>query len=998
MRRPAFCLIIVFLTSTLGFSAEPDRKGLDFFEAKIRPVLVRECYECHSAKAVAGKKLKGALLLDSRDASRKGGESGPAVVPGKPGESLLINALKHKDFKMPPKGKLSDAVVADFVQWIEIGAPDPRDGSAPVAAAGIDLEAGRKHWAFQPLASQEPPAVQDASWGRTSVDRFILAKQEAAGVKPNQVAEPRTLIRRATYDLIGLPPSPAEVEAFVAEVEQDLDAAWAKLIDRLLDSQHYGERWGRHWLDGARFAESHGYAFDGDRPFAYRYRDFVIQALNDDMPYDQFVRLQVAGDLLASKLDKTTSENAATALQWFAATGYVVAGPYTTQQTQKERERSRYEQLDDMIHTLGTSLLGLTVGCSRCHDHKYDPLPQFDYYRLASCFADVGFADEGVNLNPEDFAAKKSAYDKEHAPLAAALGKYEAEAFPKQFEAWLAARGAKGEAAAKPTFTANAWHHIGPFPSGADQRKAHDTIFPPQSEIDLAASYEDGKLKWTEQAEWADGQVHMDKLSGNNCANYLYRTIEASESQVLALSLGSDDSIIVWVNGRKVLDKFIGRTPAAADQEKANIQLAPGTNHVLMKICNGADKTGFYFNATAADEAADIKGILAADAKGWNADQRKKAVDWYKGYDQEWLALNQPVARHSAHEPKPTLEMVHAAKTRGTTYQFGENTYKVFQLSRGNADNKAEEAKPGFLRVAMKADDTQAKWLTLPKAEGDGTKPPRLALADWLADNNEGAGNLLARVLVNRLWYHHFGRGIVATPSDFGTRGEKPSHPELLDSLAGELIRGGWKLKPIHRLIMNSSVYMQAGDVSDAGREQDPENLLLWRRPARRLEAEIIRDALLTVSGRLDRTPFGKGTLDANSGRRSVYLTVKRGNLIPLLQLFDAPDAMQSIGSREESTVAPQALALINSPIVRGFATKFAERVQPNTETSIDDAIRLSYQIALTRSPADEEFQRMKAFVDGQIASRGKDANADQLALRDFCHLLLCANEFIYVD
>jgi hypothetical protein len=388
-------LLIVFLAGTFRVeSAEPDRKGLDFFEAKIRPMLVTHCYECHSVGAAAKKNLKGALLLDSRDGSRKGGESGPAVVPGKPDESLLISALTHDSFKMPPKGKLPDELIAHFIKWIEMGAPDPRDGIAVVAASEVDLEAGRKHWAFQPLTQPSPPEVKDVNWGRTPADRFILARLEAAGVTPNGTGDSRTLIRRAYFDLIGLPPEPEAVAKFVVEFEHDPTVAYGRLIDELLASEHYGERWARHWLDITRFAESNGYAFDGDRPNAWHYRDFVIQALNSDMPYDEFVRLQIAGDLLTN-INVQTTEEAKIAVNTTAATGFLVAGPYTTQQTQKERERSRYEQLDDIVSTLGTSLLGLTVGCSRCHSHKFDPLPQFDYYRLTSCFADVGFSDTG---------------------------------------------------------------------------------------------------------------------------------------------------------------------------------------------------------------------------------------------------------------------------------------------------------------------------------------------------------------------------------------------------------------------------------------------------------------------------------------------------------------------------------------------------------------------------------------------------------------------------
>jgi len=1144
MRRLPVVLTLVLVASGLPAS-EPDRKGLDFFEAKIRPMLVTHCYACHSAGAAAKKKLKGGLLLDSRSGSRRGGESGPAIVPGKPAESPLISALRHEGLKMPPKGKLPDEIIAHFVKWIEMGAPDPRAGGGVVASSQVDLEAGRKHWAFHPLQRGQPPVVEKTEWIRTPVDRFVKSRLERAGITANAIAAPRTLIRRAYFDLTGLPPSPEQVEQFVQESASDPTAAYGRLVDQLLGSRQYGERWARHWLDIVRFAESNGYAFDGDRPNAWHYRDFVIRALNSDLPYDQFVRQQLAGDLLTDVNVKTTSE-ARTAIDAIAATGFLVAGPYTTQQTQKERERSRYEQLDDMVSTLGTSLLGLTVGCCRCHSHKFDPLPQFDYYRMVSCFADVGFANTGINIKPEEFLKQNTAYNAALAPLVAKRTQYEKETQPSGFEKWLAQRVERTDPS-MPSLTLADWHHVGPFPAASlgmafeqkfgpeqkvdlaatyldgtlkwtaqpkwvdgavhntfrgensanyifrviespedqqvslslgsddaiavwwngkpvlsklvsrgaaagqetvnvpvrkgrnellmkivngggpsgfyfqvapaktldisgiehwqhigpftakDFNAAYDQVFGPELDTDRSRSFSDGKLTWSKQPDWKDGVAHNDKLKGTNSANYLVRIINSESPRVLALSLGSDDGIKLWVNGRQVLAKKVGRNVAAAGQEKVTVQLAAGRNEVLMKIVNSGGATGFYFAATAAPAPAEITAIIAVPAEKRNAQQRQKLVGWHRGFDSEWLRLNQLVKRQETAQPKPELRNVFAARVRGTTYQFGEDTYKVYHLRRGNADNKEQVATPGFLQVLMRTPQQEQHWL---KTKDDATKPRpgRLGLADWLTDVEQGAGHLLARVMVNRLWYHHFGRGIVATPGDFGTRGARPSHPELLDWLAGELIRGGWKLKPLHKLIMTSGVYMQAGNVTASGRQHDPENLLYWRRGARRLDAETIRDSLLAVAGTLDRTSFGKGTLDQKSKRRSIYFTVKRSQLIAFLQLFDAPDTMQGIATRQESTVAPQALALLNSPIIREIATQFAGRVRPNNETSIAQTIDTAYRIALCRKPTAAETEAMQAFIERHQKSRANDANATPLAVRDFCHLILCLNEFVYID
>ncbi len=1142
MPKPSSLKLSLFLFCvTVTFAQAQDRAGLDFFEAKIRPMLIKHCYECHSAEAVAKNKLKGGLFLDTRAASLKGGESGPAVVPGKPDESLLFSALKHESFEMPPAGKLPDEIIEHFRHWIEIGAPDPREGEA-IATAEIDIEQGRKHWAFQRLQQTNPPEVQDQAWLRNEIDNFVRARQELAGITPNTLASPRTLIRRVYFDLVGLPPSPEAVNQFLQEAEVDLHGAYDKLLDQLLSNKQYGERWARHWLDIVRFAESNGYAFDRDRPNAWHYRDWVINALNNDMPYTDFLHYQLAGDINTPTTYTTTNEFT-TARANLAATGFLVSGPFTSQQTQKERERSRYEQLDDIVSTLGTSVLGLTVGCARCHSHKFDPLPKHDYYRLVANFAEVGSADVQLNSKPEEFLAAKKVYDDAHAPLTAALNQYSSESLTSNYNNWATSATANPETALvtqsswhyatgfkaadlqqtwdtefapekavdlkasyqegaiqwkemaewkdatnnaltpaantahyvyrtinspvaqiarlslsnqgrvavwvnqtavlravdadktstgqyglnvalkqgenailiklaaphpnlhfnyhletlaeSPVADFGSWYHLGPF-KAKDHNAAFSTVYPPESGVDLEQTFEGG-LQWKEHTGWEDGTAHNDLLSGENSANFLYRIINSPRPQPVHLSLGSDDGIQVWVNGRKVLNKNVGRNDAKADQEKITIQLAQGKNELLMKISNGGGKTGYYFKATHGKEPDDVRNILNLASDKRNDGQKKRLLDWYKGYDLGYLALELPVKFHELSQPTPVNVPVFSAKSRGSTYQFGEDTYKVYHLRRGNADNKESLADAGVLQVLTAADKDETFWTTA----GNTLESPlsgRETLASWLTDQEQGAGHLAARVLVNRIWYHHFGRGIVSTPSDFGTRGERPTHPELLDYLAQQLIDNQWRTKPIHKLIMNSATYMQANAESPTGVQEDPENMLIWRRSAKRLEAEIIRDTILATSGTLDTTRFGKGTLDERSAKRSIYFTVKRSRLIPLLKLFDAPDAMQGIATREQSTVAPQALALLNSPLIREYATKFATRVRPNAEISNEQAITTAYELALSRPATANEIQTMNQFITSQTEMRGGDANAQQLAVRDFCHLVLCMNEFIYID
>ena len=420
----AWLTLVAWLCSVSLVGAQtPSAAGHQFFEQKIRPVLVQHCYACHSEEAAAKKKLKGGLLLDSAAAMLTGGDSGPALVPGKPAESLIVQAMKFDGYEMPPTGKLSDAIVADFVKWVELGAPDPRQGKKPaVAKREIDLVAGRKFWSFQPLTNVTPPTHAKIPASAGPIDRFVLAKQLEHGLRTNVRTSKEKLIRRAYFDLIGLPPTPEQVQAFVDDESSD---AFAKVVDELLASEHYGERWARHWLDAARYAESGGYEFDGFRPGAYHYRDWVIRALNADLPYDEFVRMQLAGD----KLQPNSYDGA-------AAVGFLVAGPYPGQITAKTVEGIRYDQLDDMIMTIGGSMLGLTMGCVRCHDHKYDPIPQQDYYGIAASLGKTVHGARSYDRDPEATRAAQEKHRLEHEKFVAAVKQFAATELPKRFAAW----------------------------------------------------------------------------------------------------------------------------------------------------------------------------------------------------------------------------------------------------------------------------------------------------------------------------------------------------------------------------------------------------------------------------------------------------------------------------------------------------------------------------------------------------------------------------------
>ncbi|PHX95703.1 MAG: hypothetical protein CK546_01200 [Pedosphaera sp.] len=834
-------LAVVAAISVAG-AAEPAVDGVAFFEKRIRPLLAEHCYECHSATA---KKAKGGLRLDSRGGWEKGGESGPAIVPGKPDDSLLIKGVRHwdKDFKMPPEKPLAPALVADLVQWVKLGAPDPRT-NAPAAvvttapakpAYGISLEEGRKHWAYQPVKAQPLPKLKEKTWPRNDVDHFTLARMEKAGVTPAPDADPRTLIRRVTFDLTGLPPTAAEVETFVRECSSAADrpSAFAQLVDRLLASPHYGERWGRHWLDVARYADTSGNASDYPVPQAYKYRNYVIKAFNDDKPYDRFIREQLAGDLLNAKLEKSNPE-------LLVAPGYLAIArhfgggggePHLT--------------IEDAIENTGRAFLGLSLSCARCHDHKFDPVPQADYYALYGIFSSTTFphpGSEGMN-RPKNLV-----------PL---LGKTELEAVTKT---------------------------------------------------------------WKDQLAVFDADIKKQEL-----------------------------------------DK------AAADKE-------PDSPEKKTKV------------------AGLIKAIADAKAK---QKQTSEAVPYELAY--------------AVADGKPSNARLHV---RGDPKRLGEEVPRRFPQILGGQTLSKDCATSG-----------------------------RLELADWIANSTN---TLTARVLVNRLWQQHFGRGLVTTPNDYGTRGQPPTHPELLDHLAKKFVESGWSVKAMHRLILNSRTWQLASGAEIAAASaapvekrsgfaalfsskpktspaelfaknavKDPNNALWWHADRRRLDAESIRDTLLFVSGDLDETGGGAHPFppvhtwgftqhnqffaNYDNRQRTVYQMQQRLRKHAFLALFDGADPNSSTATREPSTTPLQSLFMMNDKFAHEQAAKFATRVQQG-ETDEARQIGRAFVMLYSRPPQPDELRLATDYL-AQFREKlaAKKLPADQ-AWPSLSRALLGANEFLYLD
>jgi len=809
----SFTLIIALALSSAARAQTGS--GMDFFESKIRPVLVNQCYECHSKQS---GKTKGGLKVDSRDALLKGGGNGPSIVAGAPDKSLLIKAITYADpdMEMPPKGKLPDAVIEDFRKWIAMGASDPRT-SAPVAApkTTIDLNKSRSFWSYQPLTKPKPPVPQDVSWQRTDVDRFIKAALEKNSLAPVRDASAAVLVRRLFFVLTGLPPPPEALDRWSAAISANPDQgsalnqnAIAGLVNALLETPHYGEHWGRHWLDVSRYAESTG----GDRnsvyQHAWRYRDYVIDSFNADKPFDRFIREQIAGDLLPAANDKAKADA-------MIATGFLAIGVKNV--GEEDGEKFAADLVDEQIDSTTRAFLGTSAACARCHDHKFDPIPQTDYYALAGIFRGT---DTRYGLI--------KAQSRHTTPLLDLTG-------------------------------------MGPPP--------------------------------------AVGQASKEKLA--------------------ELTKARDDT--------------------AKAVEEAMSAIRAGENvfrGILRKIRSDREE------AAAALEAFGKSGEAKVFAMG-------------------------------------ALDLKSAPVTR--------------LLVRGELDKPAQVVRPGALQALTRTGQSFAS------VQGSG----RLQLANWIATPQNP---LTARVMANRVWAWMFGQGLVRTVDDFGSTGEAPSNPELLDYLATRLIEHKWSVKALIREIALSRAWQLSSEHGEAQFSTDPDNRLHWRMNQRRLDAESVRDAVLSASGDLNRSrplgtflaAVGEGNVGMNvfepeiraidTNHRSVYLPRVR-NLIPeMLELFDAPDADVVCGMRDTTASPLQALFMMNNPFVMKQAELLAKRIEARPEA---EQVDLTYKITLGRAPTDAERQHTRAFMEQFSITALRDIKHQLTA---FCQALLCTTEFSTID
>ena len=1012
--------------------AEKMASGLKLFRSDIGQVLKQHCVECHG-----GNKTRGGFDLTTRDGMLKGSADGIVVIPGESEASRLMKLILHneKPFMPAKHEKLPLDLIEKIAAWIDAGAPYDK----PLLKAKLNsgemqvTHNDQQYWAFSPIKKTIMPTINNTDWVQNEIDLFILAKLESAKIQPNLVAKNETILRRVYFDLIGLPPTIDEIDSFLLEADGNSRTALESVVDRLLNSPHYGERWGRHWLDLARYADSFGFEQDTDRNHAFHYRDFVIKALNNDMPYDEFVRWQIAGDEI--------KPNNPLALM---ATGFLGAGVFPTQLTEKEFESARYDELDDMVNTIGTAMLGMTIGCARCHDHKFDPIPMRDYYRMITTFATTIRSEIDVDLSPLKTRDALSIWETKHEKLSDDLSNWEVDVLPKRFNHWIENRAVKSQ-------TEFDWFLLDEIDvkslKGAVVKFKDDGSFllkgdnPKDDQWIISAATSKKKItgiriealtdtsmkkRGPGRAEngnfsLSDLRVFAEPLDGTSkkVAIKLVNPKATFEQNKEGLSVASSIDDNKRTSGWAIDHGGIGKDQAASFEFASSVSHASGvkltiemdfftnTKHTIgrprFSITSQAKPiklNGTSMKASVANLLKEVEKIQ--DFSKLNAAKHAELVAAYRLVDSEWIRLKGIIQSHLANKPKPKMTKIqvssegykpirHNADGRGFPHYYKE----VHMLKRGDPNQKQEKMSQGFLRVLMRGKKNEQYWQEL-KPDWARTSFRRKALANWLVDTDHGAGHLLARVIVNRLWQHHFGRGIVSTPSDFGLQGQLPTHPNLLDWLANELIRNGWRLKPLHKQILMSATYSQSSNYVESKSQVDPENHLNWRRTPRRLEAEPIRDSFLKISGLLDTTMFGKGTLNPSMERRSIYFQIKRSKLIPSMQLFDSPEPLVGQGVRPSTIISPQALLFMNNEQVRKAALALSRNFE---QQSTESAIINGYKSVIGRAPNQVEQKASAKFIEQQelaYLNSGRK-NGLKLALIDFAQVLFGLNEFVYV-
>ncbi|MBA3936873.1 MAG: DUF1553 domain-containing protein [Planctomycetes bacterium] len=1104
--------------------AAEDAAGAEFFEKNIRPILAENCFSCHSA--LKGKH-KGGLEMDSKPALAKGGDSGVVIKPGEPDKSPLITAVRYvdKDMEMPPDGKLKNEQIKLLEQWVKMGAPDPRSAtvvaSGPAKLVSPPLEKGREFWSFKPMTHPTPPAVKAQAWVKSPLDRFVLARLEAAGMQPAPEIDKRGFIRRATFDLLGLPPTPQEVDAFLADASPK---AYDTLVDRLLAAPQYGERWGRYWLDLVRYSDSNGLDENLAYGHAWLYRDYVVRAFNADKPYDRFLTEQLAGDLLPPAKDNQQLVDQIT------ATGFQVLGPKML--AEHDNEKLVMDVVDEQIDVMGKAMLGLTLGCARCHDHKFDPVPTKDYYALAGIVKSTAILGNQGGLakwNEHDVASveqiraaetwKSDAKKRQEAldATSAAAQREVVEALRARTADYLLAAGAvthdgiavEAEAFARGNLRIDSSTYgsadttIVHTAAGGQQFAEYDLTVPSAGRYLLEMRYAAGEERGmrvlvggtvaitdafkpttggfsAKEQAWRDiGEItlpagkavlrferdgaipHLDKfvlhaLGANGAPPTTPGGLDAGVLRSWSTFLGrghSDRFLAVWNAYAKVpADAFAAKSAEIADKlEKSPESAVSPLALELLKPAPPASRAELAerYQAwiaglevlTSVDLAVEAKDANnAKKAKRKKSKQDKDAKEGANEKEAKELSALQHVlfaaggplfldgaalearfpdaVKKQLTDERAALAEMEKSKPAPFDRAMSVNDQNIVDVPvhiRGSTQNLAATKEPrGFLHVT----DNLVKPLAIPEKSSG-----RLELAQWMTSAEHP---LTARVMANRIWLGHFAEGLVRTPSNFGLRGELPTHPELLDWLARNFQEHGWSIKALHREIMRSSAYRMASAYREDYATKDPENRLLWRQNRHRLEAEPIRDSILVAAGRLDLT-IGGSLLDTKNGdyvtndqsnnkaryselRRALYMPIIRNAMYDLFTAFDYSDPSVPIEKRPSSTIPHQALWLINSPFAVEQSGAFAERVaklHPDDERA---QVAEAYRIAYGRPAAPTELDRaLKYLASVRALSTAPPAVGGTMGfkptvastlrpLQSLCQILIASNEFLYID
>jgi hypothetical protein len=935
------------------------------FDRDVAPVLARRCLDCH-----AGTEARGGLDLSRRAAAMAGGESGPAIAPGAADESLLWARVAAGE--MPPKSALTDAERSALRGWIAAGAGWGTDPIDPYAVTS-ESRAGRDWWAFQPVARPEIPPVRRRDWARNPVDAFVLARLEREGLFPAPEADRRTLIRRVTFDLTGLPPTPEEVAGFGADARPD---AYERLVDRLLASPHYGVRQARAWLDLARYGESNGFEFDEPRPNAWRYRDWLVDTGNADLPYDTFALLQVAGDVIRPE-DPSAVE----------ATGFLVAGAYDTvgqkQQSAAMKAVVRQDELEDVVGTVGQAFLGLTLHCARCHDHKFDPVSQAEYYRVAAALAGVRHGERDLSdIDPETVASRRRAeairarLAELEAPVRASLS---GRAGPAPIAAWDLDRGPDDRVA-----------RLAGSLRGAARVTASGLALDGQTAY-LATAPLPRALREKTLEAW----VRLDRLDQRGGAVIGVQSLDGERFDAIVFGEREPGRWMAGSEGFRRTWSFDGPAETAADGRAVHLAITYAVDGLVSAYRDGQPYGRPFRVEGPPTFEADASQVLLGLRHGAPQPDRLLAGVILRArlYDRA-LSAAEVAASAAASGPHLGPAELRAAlppgpragherlsnELDGLSLRAPRVAYAVRPrepepariLLRGNPATPGEPVAPAAVDVLARCG--LAGGLDLPADAPEAER--RRRLARWMVDPRNA---LFARVAVNRLWQSHFGTGLVETPSDLGFNGGRPSHPELLDWLASEFAAGGWSRKALHRLVVTSAAYRQGGRHDAEASRRDADARLLWRWPGRRLEAEMVRDAMLAVAGELEMRLGGPSYADvvarkaegtaamlfepadpAAPGlrRRSLYRAWARGGRNALLDAFDCPDPSTATPRRASTTTPLQALALMNNALTLHLADRFAERLRREAGPDPARQVEFAYALALGRSPTPAEHAR----------------------------------------